>query len=54
MGDKVNIEKVTRLPAGSFLKIPARTEHFAVTKDETILQISGTGPWGMIYKKKSS
>lgn len=53
-GDEMNIEKVTALPAGTFLAIPAKTNHYVLTKGETILQITGTGPWGMIYKKKSS
>ena len=50
-GDKINIEKVVALPAGSFVSIPARTEHYGLIKNETIIQVNGIGPWGMIYKK---
>lgn len=50
-GDKVDIEKVTALPAGSFINVPAKTQHYTMTKTETIVQVNGIGPWGMIYKK---
>ena len=50
-GDQINIEKVVALPAGSFVSIPAKTEHYGLTKNETIIQVNGVGPWGMIYKK---
>jgi quercetin dioxygenase-like cupin family protein len=50
-GDKINIQEIIPLPTGSFVTIPAKTPHFAITKNETILQVSGIGPWGMLYKR---
>ncbi len=37
------------LNPGTFIKIPAKTIHYGWTREETILQISGIGPWGAIY-----
>ena len=51
-GTKINLAETTALPAGSFVNIPAHSPHYGVTKEETIIQISGVGPWGMIYPKK--
>lgn len=48
-GNKINLAKGAALPAGSFVSIPAKTLHYGWTKEETILQVSGVGPWGMIY-----
>ena len=50
IGRDINLDQVSILPPGSFIKIPAHTAHYAYTKEETIIQISGTGPWGMIYR----
>lgn len=49
-GNKVDTNKGITLAAGSFVQIPAKAEHYGWTNDETILQISGIGPWGAIYK----
>jgi quercetin dioxygenase-like cupin family protein len=38
------------LNAGDFAMIPANTTHYGYTKSETVLEISGNGPWGMLYK----
>ena len=51
-GDKVNKETGTELPAGSYIKMPTKQVHYSWTKEETILQINGTGPWGTIYQDK--
>jgi len=50
-GDKVNTDNGIALVAGSFAKIPAKINHYGWTKEETVLQISGMGPWGVIYQK---
>jgi quercetin dioxygenase-like cupin family protein len=52
-GNIANTEKGIALPAGSFALLPPHTPHYGWTKEETILQVSGVGPWGMIYPKKS-
>jgi hypothetical protein len=50
LGSKQDLEKGTPLPVGSFVMIPAKLKHYTWTKEQTILQITGAGPWGMIYK----
>jgi quercetin dioxygenase-like cupin family protein len=52
VGDKLPIDEGTALPAGSYVKIPKRLVHYVWTKEETILQINGVGPWGIIYKDR--
>lgn len=37
------------LPAGSFGLTAAGMKHFGWVKGETILQLHGTGPWGVEY-----
>lgn len=50
MGDKLEENKGKLLPVGSYARIPARMHHFAWTGDEeTIIQVSGLGPWGLNY-----
>jgi hypothetical protein len=39
------------LPPGSFIKFPKGVIHYGFTKEETIIEISGVGPWGTIPKK---
>lgn len=51
MGNKKDPASNLTLPAGSFIKIPAKLMHYVWTEEQTILQITGVGPWGMIYKK---
>lgn len=40
---------LTSLEAGSFARMKTGVRHFAHTKDETIVQINGVGPWEIIY-----
>jgi hypothetical protein len=49
MGDKLDMSKTTPLSAGSVAIMQPKTAHFAWTKDETILQVHGLGPWGLTY-----
>lgn len=49
MGDKLDESKGKALTAGSFAVMPTKTNHFAFTKAETILQLHGIGPWGITY-----
>ena len=37
------------LPAGSFVLMPSTDAHFAWSTEETILQITCTGPWDVVY-----
>lgn len=50
MGEKFDRSKTRPLPAGSFAIAPADSSpHFAWTSEETVLQVHGTGPWGINY-----
>jgi quercetin dioxygenase-like cupin family protein len=49
-GTKADTNVGVALTAGSFFFIPPNLPHYGYTKEETTLQISGTGPWGMVYK----
>jgi hypothetical protein len=35
--------------AGSFIVMPVGTTHFVETKEETVIQVHGVGPWGVKY-----
>ena len=48
-GDKLDHSKTHPLPAGSVAIMQPKTNHFAWTKDETIVQVHGMGPWGITY-----
>ena len=49
LGDKFDASKGNRLPTDSFSVMPAKTNHFGFTKEETVLQIHGMGPWAITY-----
>ncbi len=48
-GDKLDQTKSRALTAGSVAIMQPKTNHFAWTKDETIVQVHGMGPWGVTY-----
>ena len=48
-GDKFDASLGKALPTGSFSVMPAKTNHFAFTKEETVVQVHGMGPWGITY-----
>jgi quercetin dioxygenase-like cupin family protein len=43
-GDRFDEARLTVLPPGSFYTEPPNTNHFAMTKDEVVIQITGSGP----------
>lgn len=49
MGEKFDGSAMTLLPTGTFAALEPGTRHFAETQGETILQLHGVGPWGIIY-----
>jgi quercetin dioxygenase-like cupin family protein len=49
MGDKLDAAKVQVLPAGSFAVMPAKTNHYAMAKGETVVEVSGVGPFALTY-----
>jgi hypothetical protein len=48
-GNKIDANASTSLPTGSFVVIPAKKHHYFWTSDESIIQISGPGPWSLKY-----
>lgn len=53
IGDKFDPVKTKELPAGSFSMMPAKTNHFAWVKEETVIQVHGIGPWRINYVNPS-
>lgn len=49
MGDKLDPAKTRPLPAGSVAIMQPKTNHFAWTAEETIVQVHGVGPWAINY-----
>src|SRR5262245_28134704 len=49
MGETADQSKAQPLPAGSFFALPPGTAHFVSTNEQTIVQISTNGPWGLTY-----
>jgi quercetin dioxygenase-like cupin family protein len=49
MGEQVDAAKEKPLVAGSFAFMPPGMRHFARAQGETIVQLHGTGPWGITY-----
>lgn len=49
MGDKLDVSQGKKLPAGSFIVIPPNMNHFAWADEETVIQISGDGPFDITY-----
>lgn len=48
-GDRWDDSKLVRLDAGDFIHMPLGTRHFVVATGETVIQLHGTGPWGITY-----
>jgi hypothetical protein len=48
-GDKFDESRLTALPPGSVYTEPPSVNHFAMTKGEVIIQITGTGPSSTTY-----
>ena len=48
-GDKLDQSKTKALSAGSIAIMQPKTNHFAWTKEETIVQVHGVGPWAVNY-----
>ena len=48
-GDKLDVSKTKPLSAGSFAVMQPKTQHFAWTKEETVVQVHGIGPWAINY-----
>ena len=49
IGEKLDTTKTMPLNAGAMMIMQPGTVHFAWTRDETVLQLHGMGPWGITY-----
>lgn len=49
MGESFDAEAAMLLPPGGFAMMKTGTTHYAFTKEETIVQLHGIGPWGLTY-----
>jgi quercetin dioxygenase-like cupin family protein len=49
MGETADQSQVQPLPAGSFFALPPDTAHYVFIDEETVIQISTVGPWGLTY-----
>ncbi|AYG60577.1 cupin domain-containing protein [Rhizobium jaguaris] len=49
MGKTADRSATKPLPAGSFFALPPGTAHFVYFNEETVLQITTNGPWGIKY-----
>jgi anti-sigma factor ChrR (cupin superfamily) len=48
-GEKLDESKTMALAVGSVAIMQPKTPHFAWTKEETVVQVHGMGPWGVTY-----
>jgi quercetin dioxygenase-like cupin family protein len=49
VGDKLDPKQTKALPAGAFVAIPAKLNHYAMTKKETVIELTAMGPFEMTY-----
>src|ERR1051326_5411761 len=49
MGDKFDESSMQTLPAHSLAVMPPHHNHYAMAKGETEVQVSGTGPFKLVY-----
>jgi len=49
MGEQADRSKVTPLSAGSYVHLPAKSPHYVVATGQTVVQVSGTGPFDFNY-----
>jgi hypothetical protein len=47
IGDELDPRKTTPLAPGSIAIMQPKTHHFAWTNEETVVQLSGVGPWSI-------
>ena len=48
-GDKLDEKGASKLGPGGFVELPANTNHYAFTKEPSVIQIGGEGPFGIMY-----
>jgi hypothetical protein len=53
MGESVDEGKMTTLAAGGYASMPARHRHYAQSKGETVIELTGMGPFDIHYVNPS-
>jgi hypothetical protein len=53
VGDKLDPQQSMPLTPGSIMLLQPKTNHFAWNTEEVIVQLNGTGPWGITYVNPS-
>lgn len=48
-GEKVDRASMKALPAGSFFHLPAGMAHYGWAESESVVQLSGMGPFDVVY-----
>lgn len=49
LGEKFDESAMRALPAGGFFSFPPKTAHFVQATQDTVIQLSTTGPWALNY-----
>jgi quercetin dioxygenase-like cupin family protein len=49
MGETADRAQAQALPAGSLFAMPPGMAHYAYADEETVVQLSTDGPWGLTY-----
>lgn len=49
IGEAFAVERLRRMPAGSFILIPAGLPHYGIVEEDTVIQAHGIGPWQTTY-----
>jgi quercetin dioxygenase-like cupin family protein len=49
LGESFDESKTRALGPGGFFSFPPKTAHFAMTSEETVVQLSTIGPWQLTY-----
>jgi len=49
MGDKLVAKEARALKAGGYHYLPAKMHHYAFTRTQTVIQVSGEGPFDINY-----
>lgn len=49
MGDRLDRNHTSALEPGSVIVMPPGSRHFVWVAEETVVQLNGTGPWGITY-----
>ena len=48
-GETWNDSTLQEYPAGGFTVMPPKHAHYAAAKEETVIQLTIVGPWGINY-----